>query len=162
MGDFAWHGARLDEARLHWRAAAQLPVSEATLRTLEVKQALAAEPGAREFLATQLLAGGTAQRPGAVFRRMAKALPDHPLAGYLLARRALRLQLGESAVADLERWLPQLRQTWPWTAREAARLLALHKARTGDCTALQLPELKTEPLEIRFELEQRCGFGQPR
>ncbi len=162
MGDFAWHGAQLEQARRHWSAAAQLPVSEATLRTLEVKQALAAEPGAKEFLASQLLAGGSAQRPSAVFRRMANALPDHPLAGYLLARRALRLQTGESAVADLERWLPQLRQTWPWTAREAARLLALHKARTGDCTALQLPELRTEPQEIRFELEQRCGFGQPR
>ncbi len=160
MGDFAWHGGRLDEARRHWSAAAQHPVGEATLRTLEVKQALAAQPGAREFLATQLLAGGSAQRAGAVFRRLAKALPDHPVVGYLVARRALRLQQGESALGDLERWLPQLRQPWPWTAREAARLLALHKARTGDCSGLQLPELTHEPQEWRFELEQRCGFAR--
>lgn len=159
LGDLAFQARQLAAAQSHWRQAALAPVAEGMLRTLEIKLALADEPKAKEFLATQLLAGGPALRPGPVFQRLAQALPDHPLAGYLVARRALRLRIDEGAVGQLEGLLPRLAGHWPWTARETARLLALHSARLGRCAALDLPELAAEPQSWRHELADRCKLA---
>lgn len=156
LGDLSFHSGDLGAAQMRWRAAADAPVAEAMLRTLEVKQALAEEPKAKAFLTSQLLAGGPVARPGAVFLHLARELPDHPVAAYLVARRALRLNIGEGPVLQLEALLPRLRQGWPWIAREAARLVALHRARLGQCEALVLPELAQEAPSWKAELELRC------
>ncbi len=156
LGDLSFQAGRLATAQDYWQQAAQAPVAEAMLRTLEIKQALAPQPMAKEFLATQLMAGGPAARPGPVFERLAAQLPQHPVAGYLVARRALRLRSDDRALAQLASLLPALGASWPWTAREAARLVALHRARLGQCEGLALPQLAVEPAAWRAELAERC------
>lgn len=152
MGDLPGTALKLAQARHHWSAAAQLPVSEATLRTLEVKQALAAEPGSR-VPGQPAAPGGSAQRQS--IRRMAKAFPTVQPAGYLLARRALRLQTGDCrpgavAAAAAPRPGDGRRQAdagcWPCTKRAPA-------------TALRLPELKTEPQEIGLSLSSAAALA---
>lgn len=158
-GDLAWHSGLPAEAVAQWQAAGRLPVSEATHRVLEAKIALAAVPQAHELMRSQLTSGGPVRRLGPVLEALDRDLPGHPLATWLWARWALRVRGDEPALQRLAAALPLLRAAYPWTAREAARTLALYQARRGDCAPLADPLLADEPAPWRQELQQRCAWA---
>ncbi len=157
-GDLWWHAGDVGAARQAWGAALAAPFDEGTLRTLVIKVAWADQPAAAETLASLLTLGGAVGDAQDMLDRLHLALPDDPLATYLWARRALRLAGDDPALPAIAQLVPQL-AAWPLVAREVNRLWALALARRGECPALRMVDVHTEPQSFQAELAERCAFA---
>ncbi|MBI5608575.1 MAG: hypothetical protein HY902_06815 [Deltaproteobacteria bacterium] len=157
QGDLHWLRGAVAAARQAWAQVGQLPIGEGTRRVAEIKTELAGVPLAKAPAGALLAYGFPPARPEQAAAALVERAGDHPLVRYLALRQRLRLEQSEQAVADLAELLPSLAGRWPWTAREATRLLALHLARLGRCGALQGLDTQGEPALVRAEWRDRCA-----
>lgn len=160
-GDLRLQAGDLAGALADWRDAAGLPVGEGTLRLLEVKRALLAQPDDLQFVQRVLAAGGPPIDAERMIDEFHASRPDQPVAAYLWARMHLLRDRPEEAAAVLHKTWPQLEKL-TWTGRETARLLALDDARHGRCdrlavwAALQF----STPAWWLPEYEARCRWAR--
>ena len=156
LGDLWWHAGDLHQASTQWLQALKAPFDEATLRTLQVKLALAAVPEARDTMAHVLTAGGTVGDTAAILAELHRQLPEHPLATYLWARWQLR-ETGDAPALPLLRIAEAQLAALPQVAREARRTIALALARRHDCAGLDALPLADQPVGFVAEMRERCA-----
>ncbi len=162
-GDVRLRGGDRPCAQRDWSAAANLPLSDAGLRTLVVRQHLSATPEGRIWLENWLLLGRPAGRWLTAIEELVPLASRDPVAAYLHARYTLLRDRSEAPSIRLRELAPTLSQRFPLLAIEAWRLVAFRAARRGQCGPMRRAMQRArkaggaQTSAWRHELAQACA-----
>ena len=155
-GDLAVQSGDVAAANADWEAAARLPLGHAALRALEVKRQLAALPAGLLIVQRLFAAGAAYTEVEPVLADLQAALPNDPVARYLLGRFDILHGPGLTGAQTLRAVLPAL--TTPELRAETLRLVALDLARRGALAELTLWSQQDAPHDWLAEMTLRCQW----
>jgi hypothetical protein len=159
-GDLLLQIGEVQGARQAWQRAAEQPLAEATLRTLEVKQRLANTAEGMAVVRQLLAAGGPPAHAEPLIDGLYAAAPEDPVAGYLWARlHLLRGDRPEAAAVLVQAERQAFGSQTSRVGAEIRRMLAVQAAREGDCATVAVLSGNARPLPWwTADVQARCEW----